>query len=135
MNKRKLIIIIALVLVLGGLITAGGIYYHSQSDLVYRDVFIEAGSGDITVEDLLKHEAKGAKLSKDSDYDINVPGDYKLVVQWKMPIFGKRNYKTVLHVQDVPSRFFCKELVVSTEPLYECHYFSCQFRCEFMRNN
>ncbi len=100
MNKRKLIIIIALVLVLGGLITAGGIYYHSQSDLVYRDVYIEAGSGDITVEDLLKHEAKGAKLSKDSDYDINVPGDYKLVVQWKMPIFGKRNYKTVLHVQD-----------------------------------
>jgi len=100
MNKRKLIIIIALVLVLGGLITAGGVYYHSQSDLVYRDVYIEAGSGEITVEDLLKHEAEGAKLSKDSDFDISVPGDYNLVVQWKMPIFGKRDYKTVLHVQD-----------------------------------
>ncbi len=100
MKKKKLIIIVSIIIIVAGMIAAGTIYYFTQSDLVYKEVYIEAGANKPVVEEFLKHEAQGAKFAKGSNFDTNKPGDYKLKIQWKMPIFGKQNYSTVLHVQD-----------------------------------
>ncbi len=99
--KKRIIIIILIVVVL--LASAGGglfAYYKVQSDLVYSEVYVEAGTSTCDVSEFLKHEANGAAFSKDSTFDANVPGDYPLKITWKMPIFGVQTYETVLHVQD-----------------------------------
>ena len=99
--KKRILIIICIIAVL---IAAAGIglfaYYNVQSDLVYAEVYVEAGSSNCDVSEFLKREASGAKFTKDSAFDVNVPGDYQLKIEWKMPIFGKQTYDTVLHVQD-----------------------------------
>ncbi len=99
--KKRIFIIICIIAVL---IAAAGIglfaYYNVQSDLVYAEVYVEAGSSNCDVSEFLKREASGAKFTKDSVFDVNVPGDYQLKIEWKMPIFGKQTYDTVLHVQD-----------------------------------
>ncbi len=99
--KKRILIIICIIAVL---IAAAGIglfaYYNVQSDLVYAEVYVEAGSSNCDVSEFLKREASGAKFTKDSAFDVNVPGDYQLKIEWKMPIFGKHTYDTVLHVQD-----------------------------------
>ena len=101
MKRKKLpiaILIIPLILIacLIGIFT----YYKIQSDIVYSEVYIEAGSANCDVTDFLKREVKDAKFSKDSKYDLNVAGDYPLTILWKMPVFGKQKAHTTLHVQD-----------------------------------
>jgi hypothetical protein len=97
--KKRIFIIICIIAVL---IAAAGIglfaYYNVQSDLVYAEVYVEAGSSNCDVSEFLKREASGAKFTKDSVFDVNVPGDYQLKIEWKMPIFGTQTYDTVLHI-------------------------------------
>ena len=101
MKRKKLpiaILIFPLIIIacLVGIFT----YYKIQSDIVYSEVYIEAGSDNCDVTDFLKREIKDAKFSKDSKYDLNVAGDYPLTILWKMPVFGKQKAHTTLHVQD-----------------------------------
>ncbi|SDB54959.1 Ig-like domain (group 3) [Pseudobutyrivibrio sp. YE44] len=102
MKKKKRLIILLVVLLL--IIGAGGIgtfaYYKAQSDLVYKEVIVEAGSSNCEIGEFLKREESTAKFTEDSSFDVTVPGDYDLKIQWTMPIFGKQTAKTVLHVQD-----------------------------------
>ena len=100
--KRRKPFIILLILLLIILCAFAGIfaYYKIQSDIVYSEVYIEAGSSKCDVTDFLKREAKDAKFSKDSKYDLNTVGDYPLTIIWKMPVFGKQEAHTTLHVQD-----------------------------------
>ena len=75
-------------------------YYNQESDLVYKDVYIEAGNADCNVKEFLKKENDSARFSKDSKFDVNVPGDYKLKIKADIPVFGEQEFSTVLHVQD-----------------------------------
>ncbi len=90
---------IPLIIILGA-VTGGLFFYFSATDLVYSEVYIEAGSKDCTVGDFLKHDADGVAFSKDSDFDLNTPGDYKITINRKMPVIGKMTYHSTLHVQD-----------------------------------
>ena len=101
MKKKKILLIIlpiALVIVAG--IIGTFIYYKINSDLVYSEVYVEAGTSTCDVKEFLKRDVKGAAFTKDSTFDANVPGDYNLKIKWKMPVFGEQTYDTVLHVTD-----------------------------------
>lgn len=101
MKKKKLIFIIApIVLVVVSAVVGAIAFYSINSDLVYSEVYVEAGTSNCNVSEFLKHEAKGAAFTEDSVFDANVPGDYNLTIKWKMPIFGEQKANTVLHVQD-----------------------------------
>ena len=75
-------------------------YYRNQSDLVYKDVYIEAGTVECSVSDFLKRKEKSAILSPESIYDLRIPGDYDLEIIWEMPFWGRQISKSTLHVQD-----------------------------------
>ena len=98
--KRKLLLILIPLIIILGAATGGLFFYFSATDLVYSEVYIEAGSKDCTVGDFLKHDADGVAFSKDSDFDLNTPGDYKITINRKMPVIGKMTYHSTLHVQD-----------------------------------
>ena len=98
--KRKLLLILIPLIIILGAVTGGLFFYFSATDLVYSEVYIEAGSKDCTVGDFLKHDADGVAFSKDSDFDLNTPGDYKITINRKMPVIGKMTYHSTLHVQD-----------------------------------
>lgn len=98
--KRKLLLILIPLIIILGAVTGGLFFYFSATDLVYSEVYIEAGSKDCTVDDFLKHDADGVAFSKDSDFDLNTPGDYKITINRKMPVIGKMTYHSTLHVQD-----------------------------------
>ena len=99
MKRKLLLILIPLILVLG-VATAGFIFYFTQSDLVYSEVYIEAGTDKCNVDDFLKHPADNVSFSKDTSFDLMVPDDYKITIKWKMPVFGNQTYHSTLHVQD-----------------------------------
>ncbi|MBQ8489979.1 MAG: DUF5011 domain-containing protein [Pseudobutyrivibrio sp.] len=99
MKRKLLLIIIPLIMVLG-VATAGFIFYFTQSDLVYSEVYIEAGTDKCNVDDFLKHPADNVSFSKDTSFDLMVPDDYKITIRWKMPVFGNQTYHSTLHVQD-----------------------------------
>ncbi|SHJ63045.1 transglutaminase domain-containing protein [Pseudobutyrivibrio xylanivorans] len=100
--KKKSLIIVAIIL----LITIIGfgvglfIFYNMKSDLVYSEVYVEAGTSECDVSEFLKREEASAHFTDDSKFDPRVPGDYKLKIAWKMPIFGNVTNSTTLHVQD-----------------------------------
>ena len=98
--KRKLLLILIPLIIILGAVTGGLFFYFSATDFVYSEVYIEAGSKDCTVGDFLKHDADGVAFSKDSDFDLNTPGDYKITINRKMPVIGKMTYHSTLHVQD-----------------------------------
>ena len=101
MKKKKiLLIVLPIILVLVAGIIGTFIYYKINSDLVYSEVYVEAGTSNCDVKEFLKKEVDGATFTKDSTFDANVPGDYKLKIKWKMPVFGVQTYDTVLHVTD-----------------------------------
>ena len=102
-KKIFLIILLILLLIIAGCGTALFIYYSLQSDLVYSEVYVEAGTASCDVTDFLKHEADDVSFSEDSSFDLNVAGDYPLTINWSMPIFGDQTYHTTLHVQDTIS--------------------------------
>ena len=99
MKRKLLLILIPLIMVLG-VASAGFIFYFSQSDLVYSEVYIEAGTDKCNVDDFLKHPADNVSFSKDTSFDLMVPDDYKISIKWKMPVFGNQTYHSTLHVQD-----------------------------------
>lgn len=99
MKRKLLLILIPLIMVLG-VATAGFIFYFNQSDLVYSEVYIEAGTDKCNVDDFLKHPADNVSFSKDTSFDLMVPDDYKITIKWKMPVFGNQTYHSTLHVQD-----------------------------------
>lgn len=99
MKRKLLLILIPLIMVLG-VATAGFIFYFSQSDLVYSEVYIEAGTDKCNVDDFLKHPADNVSFSKDTSFDLMVPDDYKITIKWEMPLFGNQTYHSTLHVQD-----------------------------------
>ena len=99
--KKKLIFVVIILFLL--LITCGVglfIFYNMKSDLVYSEVYVEAGTSDCDVTEFLKREEPTARFTKESDFDPRVPGDYDLQISWKMPIFGEQKRGTTLHVQD-----------------------------------
>lgn len=101
MKKRKLLLfILPPVVILAALVIGIFIYYKEKSDLVYAEVYVEAGTSDCDVSEFLKKPAKGAHFTKDSTFDPKVPGDYQLKIQCDVPIFGKQTFSTTLHVQD-----------------------------------
>lgn len=99
MKRKLLLILIPLIMVLG-VASAGFIFYFSQSDLVYSEVYIEAGTDKCNVDDFLKHPADNVSFSKDTSFDLMVPDDYKISIKRKMPVFGNQTYHSTLHVQD-----------------------------------
>ncbi|MBO5617527.1 MAG: DUF5011 domain-containing protein [Pseudobutyrivibrio sp.] len=99
MKRKLLLILIPLIMVLG-VATAGFIFYFTQCDLVYSEVYIEAGTDKCNVDDFLKHPADNVSFSKDTSFDLMVPDDYKITIKWKMPVFGNQTYHSTLHVQD-----------------------------------
>ena len=99
MKRKLLLLLIPLIMVLG-VASAGFIFYFSQSDLVYSEVYIEAGTDKCNVDDFLKHPADNVSFSKDTSFDLMVPDDYKITIKWKMPVFGNQTYHSTLHVQD-----------------------------------
>lgn len=103
--KKKSLIIVAIILLLSILLAGIGliIFYNMKSDLVYSEVYVEAGTSSCDVSEFLKSEEPSAHFTKDSTFDPRVPGDYELGIEWKMPVFGKHTSKTTLHVQDTTS--------------------------------
>lgn len=98
--KRKLLLILIPLIMILGVASAGFIFYFTQSDLVYSEVYIEAGTDKCNVDDFLKHPADNVSFSKDTSFDLMVPDDYKITIKWKMPVFGNQTYHSTLHVQD-----------------------------------
>lgn len=100
MVKKIVIALCVLILLAGGAGAGLYAYYNQQSDLVYKEVFVEAGTSECDVYEFLKREESSAKFTEDSDFDARVPGDYPLKISATLPIFGEKIFDTVLHVQD-----------------------------------
>lgn len=100
MVKKIVIALCVLILLAGGAGVGLYAYYNQQSDLVYKEVFVEAGTSECDVSEFLKREESSAKFTEDSDFDARVPGDYPLKISATLPIFGEKIFDTVLHVQD-----------------------------------
>ena len=84
-----------------------------KSDLVYSEVYVEAGTSDCEASEFLKREEPSAHFTKESTFDPRVPGDYDLQISWDMPIFGEQKYNTTLHVQDTVA----PEVTLSTDSI------------------
>ena len=98
--KKKLVVAVLASVFLIGMFAGGYFYYSKQTDLVYSEVYIEAGSTECSVKDFLKREEDSAKFTDDSTFDLNVAGDYPLIITCDLPVFGQKQFKTTLHVQD-----------------------------------
>ena len=99
-KKGVIILVIILLLIIISLGVGLFIFYNTKSDLVYSEVYVEAGTSDCDVTEFLKREEPTAHFTKDSEFDPRVPGDYELKIAWEMPVFGIVTDKTILHVQD-----------------------------------
>ncbi|MBR5636409.1 MAG: hypothetical protein IKW81_05710 [Pseudobutyrivibrio sp.] len=113
--KKKSLFVVALILLLSIAVAGIGlcIFYNMKSDLVYSEVYVEAGTSECDVSEFLKREESSAHFTKDSIFDPRVPGDYDLKITWSMPIFGTKTDKTVLHVQDTTN----PEVTLSTDSI------------------
>ncbi|SDI52646.1 Transglutaminase-like superfamily protein [Pseudobutyrivibrio sp. 49] len=101
MKKKSLIILVIILLIT--IIGAGVgliVFYNMKSDLVYSEVYVEAGTSECDVTEFLKRSEPSAHFTDDSQFDPRVPGDYELKIAWKMPVFGNVTNTTTLHVQD-----------------------------------
>ena len=102
MKKKKLRILIVLLIVVAVGILAYILIsnYIYKTDLVYSEVYLEAGSETPPVSEFLKREAEGANFSEGTIIDTYAPGDYELTIEWEAPIYGLQTYTTTLHIQD-----------------------------------
>lgn len=100
-GRKKTYIILGII---AGLVVAAGvglfIFYQVKTDLVYKEVMLEAGSEAPDITEFLKRPEENVTFSKDSTFDTAVPGDYKLTINYKMPIFGTVGLPTTLHITD-----------------------------------
>ncbi len=114
MKKRTLLFIAVPVGLVAGAACVGiEYYYKTESDIVYSEVYAEAGATNIEVSEFLKRPVEGAEFTADSSFDPNTPGDYKLKIKWDMPYFGDQTYKTTLHIQDTVA----PEIKVTTDSI------------------
>lgn len=99
---------------------AGGLFgfYKYETGIVYKEIYIEAGSETPGISEFLKRDAKDASFKKGSDFDTKVSGDYKLTIECKVPVFGKVSLPVTLHVTDTTAPV--------VEPLSEYTYFTYQ---------
>lgn len=97
--KAPKVLIIVLVLILA---IAGGLFgfYKYETGIVYKEIYLEAGSEMPDVSEFLKRDAKGASFGKGSDFDPTVIGDYNITIDCKFPIFGKKSLPVLVHVVD-----------------------------------
>ncbi|QFJ53782.1 transglutaminase domain-containing protein [Pseudobutyrivibrio xylanivorans] len=100
MKKKILLALAVLMITIIAACVGLYLYYEEQSDLVYKEVFVEAGTSECDVSEFLKKDNSSAKFSDESSFDSRVPGDYKLTIIATLPIFGEKSFDTVLHVQD-----------------------------------
>ncbi len=98
--KKIVIALGAAILAVGGAGAGLYAYYNQESDLVYKDVYVEAGTSECDVKEFLKKENDSARFTEDSTFDANVPGEYKLEIAAELPVFGEKIFPTTLHVQD-----------------------------------
>lgn len=99
-KKRIIVLLIILFLIIISLGVGLFIFYNTKADLVYSEVYVEAGTSECDVSEFLKREEPTAHFTKDSTFDARVPDDYHLKIEWKMPIVGTVTGETTLHVQD-----------------------------------
>jgi len=99
-RSKKLIVLAVVPLILTVAAIAFFMFYKSQTDVVYGEVYVEAGTSDCDVSEFLKKKVKSAKFSKNSTFDARVPGDYELTIICQVAVFGKVEAKSTLHVQD-----------------------------------
>ena len=102
MKHRKLKVILPIIV--GATVIAGGVtfylYNYGQSDLVYSEVYVEAGTSACDVSEFLKQPEASAHFSEDTVFDPNVPGDYELTIVWDDDLRGEQSATSTLHVQD-----------------------------------
>ena len=98
--KKRIVVLGVIILALAGVGVGCYVYYNQLSDLVYKEVYVEAGTSDCDVSEFLKREDDTARFTKDSKFDAKTPGDYNLKIKASLPIFGEKTFDTVLHVQD-----------------------------------
>ena len=98
MRKKIAFIVLGITLILAAVVAA--LFYQRQNDLVYSEVYLEAGTAQCQVEDFLKRSEPTARFSDDSTYDTNVAGDYDLTIIADIPLLGQKEYNTTLHVTD-----------------------------------
>lgn len=98
--KKIIIALGATILVVGGAGAGLYAYYNQESDLVYKDVYVEAGTSDCDVKEFLKKENPTAIFTADSTFNADLPGDYDLKIKAEIPVFGEKEFPTTLHVQD-----------------------------------
>ena len=98
--KKIIIALGATILVVGGAGAGLYAYYNQESDLVYKDVYVEAGTSDCDVKEFLKKENPTAIFTADSTFNADLPGDYDLKIKAEIPVFGEKEFSTTLHVQD-----------------------------------
>ena len=88
MKKKILLALAVLMITIIAACVGLYLYYEEQSDLVYKEVFVEAGTSECDVSEFLKKDNSSAKFSNESSFDSRVPGDYKLTIIATLPIFG-----------------------------------------------
>lgn len=101
-------------------VIAGGLFglYKYETGVVYKEIYLEAGSEKPEISEFLKRDVKDASFQKGNAFDTSVPGDYKLIIECKVPIFGKVSLPVTLHVTDTTAPV--------VEPLSEYTYFTYQ---------
>ena len=100
MSKKKKIIIITAVAIVAAAVVGFGLFYKAQTNLVYSEVYAEAGSSAPDISEFLKRDECDVSFSEDSSFDMKVPGDYELKILWQMPVLGEKAFPVTLHVTD-----------------------------------
>ena len=93
-------------------------FYKYETGVVYKEIYLEAGSEMPDISEFLKRDVKDARFKKGSDFDTSVLGDYKLTIECKVPIFGKVSLPVTLHIADTTAPV--------VEPLSDYTYFTYQ---------
>ena len=111
--------VIIAVTVCAAVIAAGlfGLYKY-ETGVVYKEIYLEAGSEMPEISEFLKRDVKDARFKKGSNFDTSVLGDYKLTIECKVPIFGKVSLPVTLHITDTTAPV--------VEPLSDYTYFTYQ---------
>ncbi len=93
-------------------------FYKYEAGIVYKEIYLEAGSEKPDISEFLKRDTKEVSFGKGSDFDTSVVGDYKLTIKYKAPLFGTLSLPVTLHVTDTTAPV--------VEPLSEYYFFTYQ---------
>ncbi|MBO6129888.1 MAG: hypothetical protein J6P79_13495 [Pseudobutyrivibrio sp.] len=100
MKKKRIItaVVLMAVLITGAVVSY--LIFLLKNDMVYKEVYIEAGADGCNAGDFLKHNVAAIQFSEDTSIELNKAGDYPVTLEWEVPIIGKITYDSTLHVQD-----------------------------------